>query len=92
MGASSPQTLGGATAGLMIYCENVDEAFERATRAGAKATMPPADMFWGDRYGTLIDPFGHRWSLATHIKDLTPAEMKAAMAEFMKQQAQQQKQ
>jgi PhnB protein len=86
MGRPSPQTLGGSTAGLMLYTENVDQAFERAVKAGAKAMMPPADMFWGDRYGTVLDPFGHNWSLATHIRDVSPEEMAKAQAEWLKQQ------
>jgi len=88
MGNNSPQTLGGTTAGLMIYSENVDQAFERAVKAGAKAVTPPTDMFWGDRYGTLTDPFGHKWSLGQHIRDVPPEEMAKAQEEWMKQQQQ----
>jgi uncharacterized glyoxalase superfamily protein PhnB len=58
----------------------VDEVFERAVNAGAKIRMPVADMFWGDRYGVVEDPFGHRWSIATHIRDMSPQEMQEAMA------------
>jgi PhnB protein len=87
MDASSPQALGGSTGGLMIYCENVDALFERAVKAGAKAQQPPTDMFWGDRYARLTDPFGHRWSMGTHIRDVSPEEMEKAMAEMMKQHA-----
>src|SRR5579872_5045710 len=61
---------------LHIYIENVDAAFERAVSAGAAVKMPVMDMFWGDRYGQLQDPFGHRWSLATHTRDMSPEEMK----------------
>jgi PhnB protein len=61
---------------LHIYLENVDAAFERAVSAGATVKMPVMDMFWGDRYGQLLDPFGHRWSLATHTRDMSPEEMK----------------
>lgn len=68
---------------LHIYVDNVDELFERATDAGAKVKMPLADMFWGDRYGKVVDPFGHQWTLGTHIKDMTQEEMKAAMDEAM---------
>jgi PhnB protein len=89
--APSPQAVGGSTAGIMLYCENVDQMFDRAVKAGAKAEMPPADMFWGDRFGSLVDPFGHRWSVATHKKDVSPQEMAKASQEFMKQQAQQKK-
>ena len=75
MGAKSPQTLGGTPANLFLYVEDVDAAFKKAVAAGATATMPPADMFWGDRYGKLVDPFGHEWSLATHTEDLTPEQI-----------------
>jgi PhnB protein len=84
MGCRSPQTLGGTTASLFLYVADVDAAFQRAVDAGAKAIMPPADMFWGDRFGTLVDPFGHQWSLATHKEDLSREEIRkrgaAAMA------------
>jgi PhnB protein len=83
-GTSSPQTLGGTTAAIFLYVPDVDKAFERAVHAGAKALMPPADMFWGDRFGTLVDPFGHEWAMATHKEDLSPEEIRrrgaAAMA------------
>ena len=82
-GAVSPATLGGTPTSLLIYTEGVDAAYERAVEAGATATMPPSDMFWGDRYGRLIDPFGHDWGLATHVEDVPPEEMErrfAAMA------------
>jgi PhnB protein len=91
MGNNSPQTLGGATAGIMLYTENVDQAFERAVKAGATAQMPPADMFWGDRFGSLVDPFGHKWSMATHIRDVSPDEMKKAQKEWEQSMAAQQK-
>jgi PhnB protein len=68
---------------LHIYVDDVDELFDRATEAGAKVKMPLADMFWGDRYGKVLDPFGHTWTLGTHIKDMTQDEMKAAMDEAM---------
>lgn len=68
---------------LHIYVENVDEVFRHATEAGAKVKMPLADMFWGDRYGKVQDPFGHQWTLGTHIKDMTQDEMKAAMDQAM---------
>src|SRR5207237_3899539 len=74
---------------LWLYFENVDSAFKRATGAGLKATMPPTDMFWGDRMGTVIDRWGNQWTLAQHVKDLTPAEMKKAQDEFVAQQAKQ---
>jgi len=80
-GASAPPATGGSGVALHVYLENVDAAFDRAVSAGASVKMPPMDMFWGDRYGQVIDPFGHRWSLATHIRDVTPEEMKQAQEE-----------
>jgi uncharacterized glyoxalase superfamily protein PhnB len=83
MGAKSPQTLGGAPSSLLIYTKNVDALFEQAVKAGAKVTMPVADMFWGDRYGTVEDPFGHQWALATHKEDLSTREMNKRAAAMM---------
>jgi uncharacterized glyoxalase superfamily protein PhnB len=77
-GALGPQTLKGSPVTIHLYVEDVDAAVERAVAAGARLTMPVADMFWGDRYGTVEDPFGHRWSIATHIRDLGPEEIQAA--------------
>jgi PhnB protein len=71
----SPQSLGGTTAAVVLYLADVDSVFKQATSAGAKVEMPLADMFWGDRYGKLVDPFGHSWSLATHKEDVAPEEM-----------------
>ncbi|HYV74197.1 MAG TPA: VOC family protein [Candidatus Binatia bacterium] len=68
---------------LHLYVENADKVFSQAKAAGAIETMPLQDQFWGDRYGKLKDPFGHSWSIATHIKDLSPQQMKAAMDEAM---------
>jgi uncharacterized glyoxalase superfamily protein PhnB len=76
-----PNALNGSPVTIHLYVKDVDAAFAKAVAAGAKVTMEPADMFWGDRYGIVQDPFGHNWSLATHIKDPTPEEFKAAMAE-----------
>jgi PhnB protein len=87
-GALSPQSLKGSPAGLHIYKEDVDAAFDRAVRAGAKVDTPLMDQFWGDRYGRLTDPYGHKWSLATHVKDLSIDEMKHAMDEAMAQMQQ----
>lgn len=75
----SPKALGGTPVTLHRYVENCDAAIKRAQDAGATVKMPAQDMFWGDRYGIVIDPFGHSWSFGTHIKDLTPEQMKAAM-------------
>ena len=73
-------------ASLFLYVEDVDKAFARAVKAGATPVMPPANMFWGDRFGALTDPFGNKWALATHVEDVTPREMKKrqakAVAEF----------
>jgi uncharacterized glyoxalase superfamily protein PhnB len=80
MGSKSPLALGGSPFVIHLYVENVDAAFERATKAGATVEMPVADQFWGDRYGMVADPFGHHWSLATHKEDLTPQEMAQRMA------------
>lgn len=82
-GTRSPQALGGATGSLHVYVPDVDRAFKRAVAAGAQVKMPVADMFWGDRYGKIVDPFGHEWGLATHKEDLTPREQKKRAAAFM---------
>jgi PhnB protein len=78
-GSMSPLSTGGSGMGLHIYVEDVDSAFDRAVKAGATVEMPVSDMFWGDRYGQLEDPFGHRWGIATHVRDVTPNEMQEAM-------------
>jgi len=79
-----PEMGGGAqTASLWIYSDNIDQWFKRATEAGAKVTMPMADMFWGDRMGAVQDPFGNKWNLAQHVKDMTPDEMKKAQDAFV---------
>jgi uncharacterized glyoxalase superfamily protein PhnB len=72
---------------VFLYLPNVDKAFARATAAGATAEMPPMDMFWGDRYAKLADPFGHKWSMATHVEDVSPKEMARRGAEAMQQGA-----
>jgi uncharacterized glyoxalase superfamily protein PhnB len=82
-GALSPESVGGTAMGLHIYVDNVDDAFARAVKAGAQVEMPVMDQFWGDRYGKLKDPFGHKWSIATHTKDLSMEEMKSGMDEAM---------
>jgi PhnB protein len=74
-GARAPHSLGGTSAGVFLYVEDVDSIFQQAVSAGAKVETPLADMFWGDRYGKLTDPFGHSWSLATHKEDVAPEEM-----------------
>ena len=87
MGLLGPLNRGGATASLMIYVEDVDSAFARAIDAGGKEERPPADQFWGDRMGTLVDPFGHRWTLATHIEDVSEEEMERRMQQAFQQPA-----
>ena len=78
-GMLGPKALQGSSVFIHLYVDDVDAFSARAAAAGAKITMPAADMFWGDRYGQLEDPFGHRWSVATHVRDMTTAEMQEAM-------------
>jgi PhnB protein len=75
MGAVSPKTVGGTPVTLGVYVEDVDKTFDAAVQAGAKALRPVEDQFYGDRSGQIEDPFGHRWSLSTHIEDVSPDEM-----------------
>jgi uncharacterized glyoxalase superfamily protein PhnB len=79
-GALGPKTLKGSPVTIHLYVEDVDAAVKRAVDAGAKITMPVDDMFWGDRYGKVEDPFGHQWSLATHIRDVPAEEMEKVAA------------
>lgn len=88
-GNQAPNSLGGTTAGIFLYVTDVDVSYKQAVDAGAKADMPPADMFWGDRFGKLTDPFGHSWSMATHKEDVAPDEMRKRMQEQMAKMAQQ---
>ena len=76
----NPLALGGSPVVLHQYVKDVDAAIAKAEKAGATVTMPAQDMFWGDRYGTVLDPYGHTWSFATHVSDPTPEEMAAAAA------------
>lgn len=78
-GALGPKSLKGSPVTIHLYVENVDATVEQAVAAGAKITMALADMFWGDRYAVLEDPFGHHWSVATHMRDVSPQEMQEAM-------------
>lgn len=82
-GALGPLARKGSSVTLHLAVPNVDEVFAQAVAAGATVKMPPADMFWGDRYGVVIDPFGHEWAIATRIRDMTPDEMIAAGREAM---------
>ncbi|MCC7014788.1 MAG: VOC family protein [Planctomycetes bacterium] len=83
----NPNALGGTGVTIHRYVADCDAAIERATKAGATVVMPPMDMFWGDRYGLVRDPFGHHWAFATHIKDMTPDEMLAASKACFEQPA-----
>ena len=87
-GCRSPKSLGGSTVNIFLYVEKVDNVFNQAASAGAKVDMPPTDMFWGDRYGKLTDPFGHSWSVATHQEDVAPEEMKKRTKQAMEKMSQ----
>ena len=80
MNFRSPQSLGGTPVNIVIYVENVDELVKQAENAGAKVLRPPADQFYGDRMATLQDPFGHSWSFATHVEDVSPQEIEERAA------------
>lgn len=82
MGILGPKARGGATASMMIYVPDVDDAFQRAIDAGATVEKPVADQFYGDRTGTLIDPFGHRWTIGTHVEDVSEETMRERMSEM----------
>ena len=79
MGARSPQTLGGSPVSILLYVEDVDACFSRTIEAGAQAVRPVKDQFYGDRSGTLTDPFGHQWTIATHKEDVSLEEMDRRM-------------
>ena len=83
-----PTTINGTTVVLHLYVEDCDKLFNQAVAAGAKVIMPLADQFWGDRYGQVQDPFGHVWSIGTHIEDLTPQEMEERGRQAMAQMGQ----
>ena len=87
MNVQSPETLKGTTQSIYLYVQDVDSAFNRAVSAGARVVMPVTDMFWGDRFGKLADPFGHEWGLATHVEDLTDEEVRQRSKGFMEQMA-----
>jgi len=87
MGFRGPKAFGGSAVSLMLYVPNVDEVFKRAMDAGAKQLKPVADQFYGDRMGTMEDPFGHVWTIGTHIEDVSPEEMRRRSEKMMKQQA-----
>ena len=79
-GVLGPEAIGGTAVTMHIFTEDADALYQRAVDAGATPTYPPEDTFWGDRYGKLKDPFGHEWSIATHLKDMTPEEVEQAAA------------
>ncbi len=81
-GTKSPQTLGGTASGIGLYVEDVDTVFAQAIAAGATQTMPIEDQFYGDRTGAIMDPFGHKWTIATHKEDVTHEEMQKRMKEL----------
>ena len=81
-GCLSPSSLNGNTGSLYLYVKDMDLAFEQAVKAGGKSIQGVTDMFWGDRTGEIVDPSGHRWTLATHVKDLTPEQMKQGAEAF----------
>lgn len=89
--SKSPQTAGGSTVVLNIYVPDVDSAFKKAIAAGGKETMPVADQFWGDRYGSFTDPFGHTWSIGTRKEELTREEMGQRAQQFFAQHQAQRK-
>lgn len=88
-GAIGPKDLPSSPVTLHLYVQDVDAVYARAVKEGGTAKMPPSDMFWGDRYGVLTDPFGHSWSIATHIRDASPEEMQKAMEAGCEKAAQQ---
>ena len=88
MGAPGPETLGGSPVTLSLCVEDVDKLWNRAVAAGAKVTMPLENQFWGDRYGTVTDPFGHKWAMLSHVEDVAPDEMKRRMDAFFARAAQ----
>ncbi len=83
MGCKGPQALGGTPVTIHLYVQDCDAAFAKATGAGCEVTMPVTDMFWGDRFGKVKDPFGHKWSIATHKEDLTPEEIGRRASKWM---------
>ena len=82
-GAQSPKSVGGTPVTINLYVEDVDSVFERAVEAGAKSLRAPENQFYGDRMGQFEDPFGHRWSIGTHVEDVPPEEMEKRAAEMM---------
>ena len=83
----SPKELGGTSVSIMTYVEDTDAAYKQAIDAGATSLMEPDDMFWGDRFSSVQDPFGHSWTIATHIEDVSPEEMQKRSEEWAAQMA-----
>lgn len=83
----APQSLGGVATTLYLYVPDVDASFKRAVEAGCVSKLAPTDMFWGDRFSSVEDPFGHQWGIATHLEDLTPEEISKRAASFFAQMA-----
>jgi PhnB protein len=79
----APSELGGTTASIFLYVDDVDAVVEKAVKAGATVTMEVADQFWGDRFGSIKDPYGHSWAIATHVEDVSPEEMAERAKEAM---------
>lgn len=90
MGHLGPKARGGTTVSLMVYVEDVDSAFKQAIEAGGKEERPVENQFWGDRLGALTDPFGHKWSLATTVEEVSPEELQERMKAWSEQQQQKQ--
>lgn len=82
-----PKELGGTSASIFMYVEDIDSMYKQAIDAGASSLMEPDDMFWGDRFGSVQDPFGHSWTIATHIEDVSPEEMEKRSEAFMAEMA-----
>ena len=87
MGSRSAQTLGGCPISFYVYVEDADAAFKKAIAAGAKQTYPITEMFWGDKMGSVLDPFGHKWNIATHVRDMSMDEIKKGQDAWMKEMA-----
>ena len=83
----TPKELGGTSVSIFAYVDNIDELYKQAIDAGASSLMEPDDMFWGDRFGSVQDPFGHSWTIATHIEDVAPEELEKRQTEWMEQMA-----
>lgn len=90
-GGKSPNSIGGTAVTINLYVPDADKIYKQALAAGAKETLPIADQFWGDRYGIVTDPYGHKWAIATRKEDLTPEEMEKRGREFMAQMQSQQR-